>query len=55
MTGETGPVHDLIGIETARAVADTVIGLNDHLAGGGGVSGPRCPPRPQGRRVPLVV
>ncbi|MEV1171227.1 hypothetical protein [Nonomuraea sp. NPDC049784] len=27
---------DLIDIETARAVADTVIGLNDHLADGGG-------------------
>jgi hypothetical protein len=33
-------IHDLIDIETARAVADTVIGLNDHLETGGGVSGP---------------
>ncbi|MGW4791631.1 hypothetical protein ACWEPC_04325 [Nonomuraea sp. NPDC004297] len=33
-------IHDLIDIETARAVADTVIGLGDHLADGGGVSGP---------------
>jgi hypothetical protein len=33
-------IHDLIDIETARAVADTVTGLNDHLEDGGGVSGP---------------
>jgi hypothetical protein len=33
-------IHDLIDIETARAVADTVIDLNDHLDNGGGVSGP---------------
>lgn len=35
-----GGIHDLIDVETARAVADTVIGLNDHLGEGGGVSGP---------------
>jgi hypothetical protein len=33
-------IHDLIDIETARAVADTVVGLGAHLADGGGVSGP---------------
>ncbi len=33
-------IHDLIDVETARAVADTVIGLNEHLAEGGSVSGP---------------
>jgi integrase len=33
-------IHDLIDVETARAVADTVIDLNDHLENGGGVSGP---------------
>ena len=33
-------IHDLIDIETARAVADTVAGLHDDLENGGGVSGP---------------
>ncbi|MGC7103076.1 hypothetical protein ACPZ19_51170 [Amycolatopsis lurida] len=35
-----GGIHDLIDIETARAVADTVAGLHDDLDTGGGVSGP---------------
>lgn len=33
-------IHDLIDLETARAVADTVAGLHDHLENGGGISGP---------------
>jgi hypothetical protein len=33
-------IHDLVDIETARAVADTVTDLNDRLAEGHGVSGP---------------
>jgi integrase len=35
-----GGIHDLIDIETVRAVADTVAGLHDDLETGGGVSGP---------------
>ncbi|MFI0469677.1 hypothetical protein ACH347_36895 [Saccharopolyspora sp. 5N102] len=35
-----GGIHELIDIETARAVADTVAGLHDHLDTGGGISGP---------------
>jgi hypothetical protein len=35
-----GGIQDLIDIETARAVADTVADLHDDLAAGGGVSGP---------------
>lgn len=35
-----GGIHDLIDLETARAVADTVAGLHDDLEDGGGVSGP---------------
>ncbi|MFD8006506.1 hypothetical protein [Streptomyces mirabilis] len=33
-------IHELIDIETVRAVADTVADLNEDLEGGGGVSGP---------------
>jgi hypothetical protein len=33
-------IHDLIDLETARAVADTVAALHDDLGNGGGVSGP---------------
>lgn len=33
-------IHDLLDIETVRAVADTVAELRDHLDNGGGVSGP---------------
>jgi integrase len=33
-------IHDLIDLETARAVADTVAALHDDLEGGGGISGP---------------
>jgi hypothetical protein len=33
-------IHDLIDLETARAVADTVASLHDDLGHGGGVSGP---------------
>jgi len=33
-------IHDLIDLETARAVADTVATLHDDLENGGGVSGP---------------
>lgn len=33
-------IHDLIDLETARAVADTVAALHDTLADGGGISGP---------------
>ncbi|MFE0023351.1 integrase [Amycolatopsis sp. NPDC059021] len=35
-----GGIHELINVETARAVADTVADLNDDLEAGGGVSGP---------------
>ncbi|MGH3286220.1 MAG: hypothetical protein ACRDPD_16340 [Streptosporangiaceae bacterium] len=35
-----GGIHDLIDVETARAVADTVAGLHEDLGNGGGVSGP---------------
>jgi integrase len=35
-----GGIHDLIDLETARAVADTVAALHDDLENGGGVSGP---------------
>lgn len=33
-------IHDLLDIETVRAVADTVADLRDHLDSGGAVSGP---------------
>lgn len=33
-------IHELIDIETVRAVADTVADLNDDLQSGGGLSGP---------------
>jgi hypothetical protein len=33
-------IHDLIDLETARAVADTVTALHGDLANGGGISGP---------------
>ena len=33
-------IHDLIDLETARAVANTVAALHDDLKNGGGVSGP---------------
>src|SRR5450756_2022336 len=33
-------IHDLIDLETARAVADTVASLHDDLESGGGISGP---------------
>jgi hypothetical protein len=33
-------IHDLIDLETARAVADTVTALHDDLGNGGGISGP---------------
>jgi hypothetical protein len=33
-------IHDLIDLETARAVADTVATLHDDLENGGGISGP---------------
>jgi integrase len=33
-------IHDLINIETACVVADTIAGLHDQLDNGGGVSGP---------------
>ena len=33
-------IHDLIDVETARVVADTVAELHDDLEAGGGVSGP---------------
>jgi hypothetical protein len=33
-------IHDLIDLETARAVADTVAALHDDLENGGGISGP---------------
>jgi hypothetical protein len=33
-------IHDLIDLETARAVADTVAGLHDSLDAGSGISGP---------------
>ena len=33
-------IHDLIDLETARAVANTVAALHDDLESGGGVSGP---------------
>ncbi|WP_210435288.1 hypothetical protein [Saccharopolyspora sp. ASAGF58] len=35
-----GGIQDLIDIETARAVADTVADLHDDLEAGGGMSGP---------------
>lgn len=35
-----GGIHELINLETARAVADTVADLNADLDGGGGLSGP---------------
>ena len=35
-----GGIQDLIDIETARAVADTVAELHDDLEAGGGISGP---------------
>lgn len=35
-----GDIHDLIDLETVRAVADTVADLHDDLEAGGGVSGP---------------
>ncbi|MBB5916792.1 hypothetical protein BJY24_005704 [Nocardia transvalensis] len=35
-----GGIHELLDIETARAVADTVTTLHDDLQAGGGVSGP---------------
>ncbi|MFJ2663799.1 integrase [Nocardia fluminea] len=35
-----GGIHELIDIETVRAVADTVAELHDDLTAGGGVSGP---------------
>jgi hypothetical protein len=33
-------IHELIDLETARAVADTVAALHDDLGNGGGISGP---------------
>ena len=33
-------IHDLIDLETACAVADTVAALHDDLENGGGISGP---------------
>jgi hypothetical protein len=33
-------IHDLLDIETVRAVADTVADLHDNLQAGGGISGP---------------
>jgi integrase len=33
-------IHNLIDLETARAVADTVAALHDDLGNGGGISGP---------------
>jgi hypothetical protein len=39
-TRSRGGIQDLIDVETARAVADTVADLHDDLAAGGGVSGP---------------
>ena len=33
-------IHDLIDLETARAVANTVAALHDDLGNGGGISGP---------------
>ena len=33
-------IHDLIDLETARAVADTVAALHDDFENGGGISGP---------------
>ncbi|MEU3314465.1 integrase [Streptomyces sp. NPDC006662] len=35
-----GGIHELVNIETARAVADTVADLHEDLESGGGVSGP---------------
>lgn len=35
-----GGIHDLIDMETVRAVADTLAQLHDHLADGSGISGP---------------
>ncbi|MFD5445983.1 hypothetical protein [Streptomyces tendae] len=35
-----GGIHDLIDMETALAVADTLTDLHDHLESSGGVSGP---------------
>lgn len=35
-----GDIHELIDMETVRAVADTVADLHDDLEGGGGISGP---------------
>ena len=35
-----GGIHDLLDVETVRAVADTVAGLGEDLTTGGGVSGP---------------
>ncbi|WP_405801107.1 integrase [Streptomyces halstedii] len=35
-----GGIHELMNIETARAVADTVADLHEDLESGGGVSGP---------------
>ncbi|MGW6941162.1 integrase [Streptomyces xanthophaeus] len=35
-----GGIHDLVNIETVRAVADTVADLHEDLEAGGGVSGP---------------
>jgi hypothetical protein len=35
-----GGIHELIDIETVRAVADTVADLHDDLQAGGGISGP---------------
>ncbi|WP_327328156.1 integrase [Streptomyces sp. NBC_01210] len=35
-----GGIHELIDVETVRAVADTVADLHDDLEAGGGVSGP---------------
>ena len=39
-TRSRGGIHELIDIETALAVADTVAELHDNLETGGGVSGP---------------
>jgi len=33
-------IHDLIDLETARATADTIAALHEHLQNGGGISGP---------------
>jgi hypothetical protein len=47
-----GGIHELLDMETVRAVADTVANLHDTLETGGGVSGPAAAPRFAGTARP---